>query len=69
MTFDPMQSKLEGIEPGRIAERFREAREDMRQLDEALGRLGSPREPQRRLDRAPMPVPTIPIFNPTVFSY
>ncbi len=68
MTLDTMLPQAESVDPGSCAEQFQQAREDMRQLDEALGKLGSPRESQRRLDRAPMPVPTIPIFNPTVLS-
>ncbi len=69
MTLDAMHPKVEGIDPDRSTERFQEARDDMRQLDEVLRKLGPPAKPQWRLDRAPMPVPTIPIFNPTVLSY
>ncbi len=69
MTLDAMHPKAKGNDPDRLTERFQEARDDMRQLDEALRKLGSAAKPQWRLDRAPMPVPTIPIFNPTILSY
>lgn len=69
MRANATESKPGTIDADRVNERFEEAREDMRQLDEALGKMGSARSPQRRLDRAPTPAPTIPIFNPTVLSY
>ncbi len=48
---------------------FEQARQAMRLLDDALESLGSPRNPEKRTDRAPTPVPTTPIFNPTKLSY
>lgn len=69
MTLDAMHPKAKGLGPDHLTERFQEARDDMRQLDEVLRKLGPPPKPQWRLDRAPMPVPTIPIFNPTILSY
>ena len=69
VTMDATQQESKTTDSDGVAQRFREARESMRELDAALDALGSPRKPERRVDRAPTPVPTIPIFNPTVLTY
>lgn len=65
----PMEQDPDSTDAERFAESFQDAREAMRQFDDALESVGSPRKPEKRLDRAPAPVPTIPIFNPTKLSY
>ena len=62
-------SLIGGGDAERLAELFRGARQAMRQLDDALESLGSPRNSEKRLDRAPAPVPSIPIFDPAKLSY
>ena len=52
-----------------LADLLRRVQEDMSELDAALELLGSSREPKKRLDRAPLPAQTIPIFNPATLSY
>ncbi len=69
MTLDATQQESKTTDSDGLAQRFREARESMSELDAALDSLGSPRKPERRVDRAPTPVPTIPVFNPTVLTY
>lgn len=60
---------IRGADAERVAESFHDAWAAMRQFDDALESLGSPRNPVKRLDRAPAPVPAIPIFNPAELSY
>lgn len=69
VTVDVTQPHPQTRDSGGLAERFRQARESMREFDAALESVGSPRMPEKRLDRAPTPVPTIPVFNPTVLTY
>ncbi len=69
MRSNATQSHSESMDSSGLAKRFQQARESMRQLDDALCSLGSPRNPEKRTDRAPTPVPTTPIFNPTKLSY
>lgn len=61
------QDKLQ--ESTGLADMRKKAREKMRELDAALESLGPAREPKKRLDRAPLPVQSIPIFNPGTLSY
>ncbi len=69
MTPNTMQPHADSVDTERLSDSFQQAREAMRQLDEALESLGSPRNPEKRIDRAPTPIPTTPIFNPTKLSY
>lgn len=52
-----------------LHEHFQRAREDMKQLDDALRSLGLPPQPAKRMDRAHTPAPTFPVFSPTKLSY
>ncbi len=56
-------------DPSRLPDLLRRVREEMRELDAALESVGSPREPEKRLDRAPLPAQTTPIFNPATLTY
>jgi len=69
MTLNTMQPHRDTTRAKGLADRFQEAREATRQLDDALHSLGSPRKPEKRLDRAATPPPTTPVFNPTKLSY
>ncbi len=69
MAMDATQQESKTTDSDGFAQRFREARESMSELDAALESLGSPRKPEKRVDRAPTPVPTIPVFNPTLLTY
>lgn len=48
---------------------FERARREMAELDSAIESVGSTRQPERRVDRAPAPMPTTPIYNPAVLGY
>lgn len=62
-------SEGKGLDSGNLDELRREVREKMRELDAALESVGSPRRPEKRLDRAPLPEQTTPIFNPAMLTY
>lgn len=69
MNFNTATPEGKSLESTDLAEMLKQTREKMRVLDAALESLGSVREPKERLDRAPVPVQSIPIFNPSTLSY
>ncbi len=69
MTLETAEKKGKAYGSHDLADLQRRVQEDMSALDAALELLGSSRESEERLDRAPLPPQGIPIFNPATLSY
>ena len=69
MTRGAIQAEARLLGSSEVADMVQRAQEKMAELDAALQSIGSPRKPEKRIDRAPVVAPSTPIYNPTVLSY